>query len=339
MHYEISTTHCRDYLRAMKSAMTSLGLTAVLLSSARAADTPKRVLFFSKASSWEQKIVHRFDDKLSVIETAVQKLGQENNIDLTFSKDGTIFTPENIAEFDAFFFFTSGDLTAQQRNGRGDNFPLMTLEGKKALLDAIQNGKGFLGCNTAMYTFIEPLSPGEKDERTNVSRYTRMIGAGYIGHNEVQDGQFSYMDNKFPGMEKVPADYHPLDQWYAFKEIMPDLHVILALDSGKLTGNLYGRPNYPIAWARMEGKGRVFYTTMGHNPEIWKDPVFLNMLLGGIRWTTKTVDADITPDISTITPQANDIPEGAKKFIPSNPTITDARFPGFKVWLPKTNNH
>jgi type 1 glutamine amidotransferase len=299
----------------------------------------KHVLFFSKASSWEQKIVHRVGDKLSFLETAVQKLGQENNIDFTFSKDGTMFTPENIAKFDAFFFFTSGDLTAQQRNGRGDNYPLMTLEGKKAFLDAIQNGKGFIGCNTAVYTFIEPLSPREKDDGSNARRYTKMIGAGYIGHNEMQNGYFIHKDNKFPGMEKVPADYLPFDQWYAFKNFMPDLHVIMALDSAKLTGNLYGRPNYPIAWARMEGKGRVFYTTMGHTAEIWEDPVFLQMLLGGIRWAAGMVDADITPDITDISPQANEIPKGAIKFIPSNPPLPNPHFPNFNVWLPNPKSN
>lgn len=82
----------------------------------------KRVLFFSKASSWEQKIVHRDGDRLSYIEPAVRKLGQENGIEFTFSKDGTIFIPANIAGFDAFLFFTSGDLTFEPRTGRGDNY-------------------------------------------------------------------------------------------------------------------------------------------------------------------------------------------------------------------------
>lgn len=322
----------------MKSKLACLLLILAFLGSAQGKDftETKRVLFYSKAASWEQKFVHRDGDgtQFSVLETIVQKLGQENSIEFTFSKDGTIFTPDNIARFDAFFFFTSGDLTVQQRNGRGDNFPLMTLEGKKAFLDAIQNGKGFIGCNTAVYTFIEPLSPEEANHRTNVHRYTKMIGGGYMGHNEKQNGHFTYLDRTFPGMEKVPADYRPFDQWYAFKDFTPDMHVIMALDAPKLTGNLYGRPSYPIAWARMEGKGRVFYTTMGHAEEIWKDPVFRQMIIGGIHWATGIVDADLTPNLTEVTPQAHVIPDGAKKFIPSNPTQISERFPNFKVWLP-----
>lgn len=319
----------------MKLPRSTLFLTLALAAAALGDEpgSPKRVLFFSKAASWEKKIVHRTGNELSYLETAVQKLGKENHIEFTFSKDGGIFTPANIAGFDAFFFFTSGDLTAQLRNGRGDNYPLMTLEGKQAFLDAIRNGKGFIGCNTAVYTFIEPVSPGETKNEAHAYRYTRMIGAGYIGHNEVQRGSLIQVDRAFPGMEKVPADYQPLDQWYGFRTFMPDLHVILALDAPRMTGNLYERPSYPIAWARMEGAGRVFYTTMGHVPEIWEDPVFLQMLLGGIRWTTKSVDADITPNLSVATPNANEIPQGARKFVPSNPPLENPHFPNFKVWL------
>jgi hypothetical protein len=300
------------------------------------ATPPMRVLFFSKASSWEHKLVHRDrPEELSPIEQAMAKLGSAHGIEFTFSKDGTIFTAANLAKFDALFFYTSGDLTSQPRTGRGDNFPLMTLEGKRAFLDAIDGGLGFVGCNTANYTFPERLSPGEKDTGENSWRFTRMIGAGFMGHNEVQRGVFSYLDRKFPGMESVPADYQPVDQWYAFRHLAPDMHVIMALDSRRLTGNLYERESYPIAWARTQGKGRVFYTTMGHALETWRDPVFLQMLLGGIRWTTRQVDTDITPDIATVTPQATEIPERASKFIPEHPPVIDPHFPNFKVWLEK----
>lgn len=298
------------------------------------AHTPK-VLVFSKAASWEHNIVHRDGDELSYVEKAMAKLGAENGIEFAFSKDGTIFTPANLAKFEALFFYTSGDLTFQQRNGRGDNYPLMTLEGKHAFLDAIENGMGFIGCNTANYTFTERVSPGEKNDDANAWRYTRMLGSGYMGHNEVQEGRFSYLDRRFPGMENVPADYRPVDQWYAFNKLMPDLHVIMALDARRLTGNLYERESYPVAWARMQGKGRVFYTTMGHSPEIWKDRAFLQMLLGGISWAVKRVDADVTPDIATVTPHAGEIPQSASKFVASHPTVVDPHFPNFKVWLDK----
>jgi|GEM_PF-1941125 len=322
----------------MKSTFTIIAvlLLAPISCVRAAADAPPRVLFFSKAASWEHKIVHRDQpEELSYVEQQMAKLGRENGIDFTFSKDGTIFTTENLAKFDALFFYSSGDLTFEPRNGRGDNFPLMTLEGKRAFLDAIDRGLGFVGCNTANYTFPERLSPGEADTSENAWRYARMLGAGFMGHNDVQKGYFTYLDRKFPGMEDVPQDYAPVDQWYAFNRLAPDLHVILALDAHKLTGNLYERESYPVAWARMQGKGRVFYTTMGHNAEIWRDPVFLQMLLGGIRWATHRAEADVTPDLASVTPRANEIPGRASKFIAEHPPVADAHFPNFKVWLDK----
>jgi type 1 glutamine amidotransferase len=294
-----------------------------------------RVLFFSKAASWEQKIVHRDNDRSSYIETLVEKLGKENGIAFTFSKDGTIFTPENLSRFDALFFFTSGDLTFQARNGRGDNYPLMTLAGKQALFAAVENGLGFVGCNTANYTFPERLSPGEKEDAVNAWRYARMIGAGYMGHNEVQPGSFSYLDRSFPGMEHLPADYRPVDQWYAFNRLMPDLHVLMALHAHGLQGNLYEREDYPVAWTRLQGKGRVYYTTMGHTAAIWADPAFQQMLLGGIRWATKRLEAVVTPDIAAVTPQAGEIPPHASKYIADHPPAIHPRFPNFPVRLDK----
>jgi len=101
---------------------------------------------------------------------------------------------------------------------------------------------------------------------------------------------------------------------------MPDIHVIMALDCARMSGDLYARPNYPVAWARMEGKGRVFYNVMGHSAETWKDPAFREMILGGIRWVTGMADADITPNLSRTNPQANEIPERAKQATHSEPS-------------------
>ena len=132
------------------------------LGSARAA--APRVLFFSKAASWEQKIVHRDGLELSYLEREVEKLGQEYGIDFTFSKDGTIFTAENLARFDALMFFTSGDLTSQARNGRGDNFPLMTLEGKQAFLDAIRPRHGIHRLQHGQLHVPRRLEPRRKEQ-------------------------------------------------------------------------------------------------------------------------------------------------------------------------------
>jgi hypothetical protein len=139
-----------------------------------------------------------------------------------------------------------------------------------------------------------------------------MLGASYIGYGHEQTGHVIQVDKAFPGMEQVPVDFAASEEWYASRHFLPDLHVLLALDCARMAGNLYRRPNYPVAWARMEGKGRVYYTSLGHSEEIWKNAVFRRMILGALRWTTGMADAEITPNISVVTPQANEVPEVAQ---------------------------
>jgi uncharacterized protein len=306
----------------MKSVIITFVLAFAFLGSAVGADLPKQVLFFSKSAGYEHPITYRDTANPSFLEKQMLELGRENNIVFTFSKEGTIFTPENIAKYDAFFFYTSGDLVNQLRNGHGDNYPLMTAEGKEAFLQAIRNGKGFIGAHSAVATFPTIEGSINSSNASTVDPYSRMLGAEYIGHSVEQKARLIQVDRKFPGMANVPADFPPFDEWPAMKQFAPDLHVIMALECATLRGNVYQRPNFPITWARMEGKGRVFFTAMGHNEGIWKDVAFRQMILNGIRWATGLVDADITPNLATATPLANEIPEGARKVIDSAPPNT-----------------
>ena len=72
--------------------------------------------------------------------------------------------------------------------------------------------------------------------------------------------------------------------------LRPNLHVLLVQDTSTMNkawrrpGTAYDRPNYPSTWAHMYGKGRVFYTSMGHRDDVWANPVFQQVLIGGINW-------------------------------------------------------
>jgi hypothetical protein len=44
---------------------------------------------------------------------------------------------------------------------------------------------------------------------------------------------------------------------------------------------------------------------MGHRPEVWADPVFQAILVGGLKWAAGEVQADVTPNIAKVTPEAN----------------------------------
>src|SRR5580658_1291409 len=130
----------------------SLAAVAVSLTAGRAAPqdgSPKKILFFSKSSGFEHDMIKEKNGQPSEAQKILAELGAKNNIEFTFTKDGSVFTPENIAKYDAFFFYTTGDLTTPGT----DKNPPMSQEGKAAFLEAIHNGKGFIGSHCAADTF------------------------------------------------------------------------------------------------------------------------------------------------------------------------------------------
>src|SRR5688500_10168115 len=81
------------------------------------ATAPKKVLFFSKSSNFEHSVIKRVDGKPSWVEQILAEQGPRHGIDFVFSKDGSLFNAEYVAQFDALMFYTSGDLTAAGRDG------------------------------------------------------------------------------------------------------------------------------------------------------------------------------------------------------------------------------
>ena len=274
---------------------------------------PKKILFFSKSSGYEHSAIKHKAGELSAAEKTLKELGEKNNFEFTFTKDGSLFTPDNIKKYDAFFFYTTGDLT----EAGTDKMPPMSPEGKTAFLQAIHDGKGFIGTHSATDTFH---SPGGKehtparyqDDGDNADPYVKMIGAEFIKHGSQQPSHQIIADKKFPGMSAVPDDFGPTEEWYSLKDFAPNLHVLLVQDTTnmKKTGGdlVYDRPPYPSTWAHMYGKGRVFYTNMGHREDIWTNPVFRSVLVGGINWAVRNVNADVTPNLKTAAPGASTLP-------------------------------
>jgi type 1 glutamine amidotransferase len=302
----------------VKIIQSSALAVALLLSCslAHAQTAPKKILFFSKSAAFEHSMVKRGADGMSKAEKILSAIGKTNNIEFTFSKDGSIFTPENIAKYDAFFFYTTGDLTETGTDGN----PAMSKEQKAAFLQAIHDGKGFIGTHSATDTFHSPggKTPGDparhSNDGDNVDPYIKMIGGEFIIHGSQQKARQICVDKNFPGMSAVPDNFGPVEEWYSLKDFAPNLHVLLVQDTSKMKKESggdragYDRPNYPSTWAHMYGKGRVFYTSMGHRDDIWANPVFQQVLIGGMNWALGNVDADVTPNLEKVAPEANVLP-------------------------------
>lgn len=302
---------------------------AVFASAVEATPARKRVLVFTKSSGFEHDAIKSVmkDGRPGYAFSALDELGRKNNIELVFSKDGWRFTPEYLAQFDAFFFYTTGDLTVPKSDPRGDGLPPMTLAGKAALLAAVAGGKGFLGVHSATDTFH---SAGRndhgperfRDDGSAADDYVKMIGGEFIRHGKQQVTKLTVTDSKFPGIAAVPQDFSLREEWYSLKDFAPDLHVLLVQETAGMEGVEYQRPAYPSTWVRLHGKGRVFYSSLGHREDVWTNPVYQSILAGAFNWALGRVDADVTPNLSKAAPGANQLPAYAE---------TPARVPAAKT--------
>jgi type 1 glutamine amidotransferase len=298
------------------TALVLLAAGAVLRAADDSQAPAKRVLFFSKSTGYEHTVIKDPTKPFSGPETpglafqVLRDLGQKNNIEFVFSKDGSLFSTSYLAQFDAIYFHTTGDLTEVGNDGN----PAMSPEGKVALLKAIEGGKGFVGTHCAADTFH---SPGGKVDRTparyvtdgdNADPYIKMLGGEFIIHGAQQRSHLVVVDPAFPGASGVPADNDMVEEWYSLKDFAPNLHVVLLQSTEGMSGSMYDRPNYPSTWARTYGKGRVFYSSLGHRDDVWRSALFQSVLLGGLNWALGRVDADVTPNLAQAAPGANTLP-------------------------------
>jgi type 1 glutamine amidotransferase len=132
----------------------------------------------------------------------------------------------------------------------------------------------------------------------------KLLGAEFIKHGKQQPATVRVTDPKFPGFEKVGETYSFPEEWYSLKDFTPDIHVMSVIDAPSMEGDEYKRPPYPITWARKEGQGRVWYTAMGHREDVWTNPIFQDILVGGLKWALGEVQAEVPPNLKETAPEA-----------------------------------
>jgi hypothetical protein len=266
------------------------------------ADTPAKVLFFTKSAGFEHSVIKRQGDALSHAERIVVDLGKEHGFEVTATKDGTVFD-KDLKSYDAYFFYTTGDLT---RAGN-DKTPPMSAAGKQALLDAVGAGKGFIGSHCASDTFH---SKGDSHQNQDVKDpYIEMVGGEFIRHGAQQKARMRVASPKFPGLKDAGEGFELHEEWYSLKNFAPDLHVILVNETAGMKGKDYERPPFPATWAREHGKGRVFYTSMGHREDVWTNKLFQAILVGGIAWAVRRIDFELKPNLKEAAPEAHVMPQ------------------------------
>jgi uncharacterized protein len=280
--------------------------TVFALAAVAAENSPKKkILYFTKSSGFEHSVISWKNGQPSYSAKALQELGKKHGWEIVESKDGSKFSKDYLAQFDAVFFYTTGDLCSPGT----DKQPPVSAEGKQALFDYVRGGKGFIGSHAACDTFHTANESKKGPDRYvnhggQADPYVRFIGGEFIKHGAQQMATNAVTDAQFPGFEKVGRSYALHEEWYSLKDFTPDIHVLSVMDSPAMKGEEYKRPPFPTTWARKEGDGRVFYTAMGHREDIWTNSIFQNILVGGVKWALGEVKADVPPNIKETAPGA-----------------------------------
>jgi type 1 glutamine amidotransferase len=267
---------------------------------------------FTRSQGYEHDVVKRKGGGLSLAEQIVTDLGPKHGYEVVCEKDGRVFLSNDFAKFDGFLFETQGDLGTETSK---DNTPPVPPEGKKALLDAVAAGKGFVGCHCASDTYHSQGGRWEGQDRNKLDPYIAMLGGEFIVHGDQQEAGMRVADPKFPGFIGV-KDFKLNEEWYALKNFAPDLHVVLVQETKGMKNEgknaMYLRPDFPATWARKHEKGRVFYTSMGHRDDVWKNETFQNLLMGGLAWALGNVEAEVPPNLDKVAAKANELPKEKK---------------------------
>lgn len=273
--------HRREML--LTTGATLIGLSAFPLDWASAADKKKqKILYFTKSDGFVHSVVNRKNGELSFSEKLLTQWGEKSGFDVICSQDAAIFDGD-LNQFDAIAFYTSGNPISKEQ--------------KNKLLDAVAAGKSFVGIHAATDTFTV--------KGPEIDPYIAMIGAEFSMHDEQQKAKNLVVSPNFPGMKGLGESIELMEEWYPFTKFAKDLHVTLVQETDGMKGPHYQRPPYPATWARMHGKGRVFYTSLGHREDVWENKIFQQILLGGIAWALGNAKAEIPPNIDQVTPKAN----------------------------------
>jgi len=229
----------------------------------------KHVLVIGETKGWEH-------DSISAAMDAIYTMGKNSGLwDTEMRTDTKLLTKKdlplngkNLNNFDAVVFAsTTGEL------------PLDAGQKQDFLSFVHDDGKGFVGIHAALdtnYTWPE---------------YGEMIG-GYFDQHPWMTFMAPIIneDPTFPAVRHFPKEFVKYDEIYQPKDWSRDkVNVLLSLDASRLDYSNNPRihrqdHDFAVAWSKMYGKGRVFYSTLGHTQESWDDPDIRTMYFEAIKW-------------------------------------------------------
>jgi uncharacterized protein len=232
-----------------------------------ASAAPKRVLYLTHSAGYRH-------DSIPASIDVLKQLAPET-LAVTATEDLSVISTEGLRDYDALFFFTSGELALSDAQ-------------KAALLAFVRSGKGFGGAHSAtdtLYTWPE---------------YKSLIGATFDGHPWVQKIRVDVAEPDHPIVKHLAPGFEMEDEIYQHRDFSRDrLRVLLTVDTTSVNVHAPGvhrtDGDFALAWVQPYGNGRVFYTALGHFDQTWRDARFQQMLRQALLWMTGQIDAPSAP--------------------------------------------
>lgn len=221
-------------------------------SAAQTAAAQFGVLVFSKTAGYRH-------DSIAAGVAAIRTLGERHRFVVDATESSAQFTDENLGRYRAVIFLnTTGDVLDADQQAAFERF--------------IRRGGGFVGVHSA------------SDTEYDWPWYGALVGTYFKSHPRIQPATLRIADATHPSTMHLPAEWKRVDEWYNFRHD-PAAHgrALLVIDETTYSGGTM-RAHHPMAWCQEYDGGRAWYTALGHTIETYGEPLFLEHLLGGIRW-------------------------------------------------------
>jgi glucose/arabinose dehydrogenase/type 1 glutamine amidotransferase len=233
----------------------SLTAGAVLLAVVGCGTAPARVLLFTRTAGYRH-------ESIGAGKAAIRKLGSTANFTVDTTENPAYLTEDSLAHYSAVIFLhTTGELLNRTQQVDLQRF--------------IQAGGGFVGIHAAA------------DAEYGWWWYGHLVGGYFNGHPAIQRATLIVNDSTDPMVKDIPGQWSRTDEWYNFKRLVPDLHVLISIDENSYQGGTNGA-HHPMVWYHEYDGGRAWYVEMGHTEESWSDSTYLGLLARGIRYAIGT---------------------------------------------------
>ena len=241
---------------------------------------PRKVLIFTHAAGYRHGSIMTGAE-------AVALMGRETGaFDATISNNPDVFTPETLKAFDALLLSnTTGDWLNKNSAAAKDD---VVQARRQAVLDFVNGGKGLVGWHSA------------SDSQYGWKEFGLMIGGYFDGHPWHQKIRVKLEEPNHPLLASFGGQgFEVTDEIYQFKDpySRERLRVLLSVDNDSINADKGKRKDkdFAIAWIHPQGKGRVFYSSLGHREEIFRNLAVMQFYLDGIQYACGDLAADAAP--------------------------------------------